>query len=139
MNLSKCYEVLGVTPGSPLKEIKNAYRKLALKYHPDKNLSEKDDKRFKLIIDAYKTLLNHHKVVVMPNKKFADFYPEDAVSWYAQAEAFFAKHKYDEAIACYDETIRQLPRYANAWLKKGDCFSNLKRYEEALACYDKVL
>ncbi|MDE1868251.1 MAG: DnaJ domain-containing protein, partial [Thaumarchaeota archaeon] len=139
MNISKCYEILGIKSDSSMKEIQAAYRKLVLQYHPDKNSSKKDDVQFKLIADAYHTLRNQHKVEAKSSKKFADLYPEDAVSLYDQAEALFASRKYDEAVAYYDKVTMQLPRYTNAWLRKGDCLSNLKRHEEALVCYDKVL
>jgi len=39
-----------------MNEIRSAYRRLALEYHPDKNISSKDDMKFKLIIEAYQTL-----------------------------------------------------------------------------------
>ena len=39
-----------------MHEIRSAYRRLALEYHPDKNISSKDGMKFKLITEAYQTL-----------------------------------------------------------------------------------
>jgi len=57
------YEVLGIARGASRDEIKNAYRKLANKYHPDKvtylgdEFKELADKRFKEIQEAYQELV----------------------------------------------------------------------------------
>jgi len=55
------YTVLGVSRGAKDDEIKKAYRKLALKYHPDKNQSPGAEERFKEIGEAYDVLSDSRK------------------------------------------------------------------------------
>jgi len=56
------YEVLEITPSASQQEIKSAYKKLAIRYHPDKNPDDKQaEEVFKLISEAYHTLSNPEK------------------------------------------------------------------------------
>lgn len=53
------YETLGISPNATHNEIKSAYYKLTLKYHPDKNKSESAKHMFQKISDAYNVLGNY--------------------------------------------------------------------------------
>jgi len=56
------YQVLGIKKGASADEIKKAYRKLAVKYHPDKNPGDKEaEERFKEINEAYAVLSDPQK------------------------------------------------------------------------------
>eukprot|EP00695_Tsukubamonas_globosa_P001273 TRINITY_DN2245_c0_g1_i1.p1 TRINITY_DN2245_c0_g1~~TRINITY_DN2245_c0_g1_i1.p1 ORF type:complete len:118 (+),score=28.01 TRINITY_DN2245_c0_g1_i1:105-458(+) len=57
------YQILGVNRDASDDEIKKAYRKLAMKYHPDKNPDNKEaaEKKFKQVAEAYEILSDSKK------------------------------------------------------------------------------
>lgn len=64
MSVSKrdYYEVLGVARAAPEAEVKKAYRRLAMKYHPDRNPGDKAaEGKFKEAKEAYEVLTDEHK------------------------------------------------------------------------------
>ena len=67
------YKVLGVARGASEDEIKKSYRKLALKYHPDKNQAPGAEEKFKQIGEAYDVLSDPKK------KQIYDQYGEDGL------------------------------------------------------------
>ena len=56
------YEVLGVNKSASADQIKSAYRKLAVKFHPDKNKGDKAaEEKFKEASEAYHVLSNSER------------------------------------------------------------------------------
>lgn len=58
---TKLYDVLGVSPTASSSEIKKAYRKQSLKWHPDKNKTEEATQKFQEVSEAYSVLSDKEK------------------------------------------------------------------------------
>ncbi|GBC62124.1 hypothetical protein DENIS_3087 [Desulfonema ishimotonii] len=64
MDIRQCYDIIGVDPGTPVKEIRQAYRDLASVWHPDRftanpRLRQKAEEKLKQINIAYHTILKN--------------------------------------------------------------------------------
>ena len=72
----ECYNVLGLKMNASPEEIKKAYKKLALKYHPDKQAANSEEEKkenenkFKKISEAYEFLMNPDKFSNINSQSF---------------------------------------------------------------------
>lgn len=68
MSITEAYQILELPSGSSIEVVKKAFRRLALKYHPDKNQAKSAEGKFKNINAAYEYLsnLSEQKKVIPP-------------------------------------------------------------------------
>ena len=63
MNKEDCYRILGLKEGASEEEIKDAFRKLVMLYHPDKNKDPQAVEKFRLIAKAYSVLMGKESIM----------------------------------------------------------------------------
>ncbi|MGX6961047.1 MAG: DnaJ C-terminal domain-containing protein [Candidatus Karelsulcia muelleri] len=81
MNNKDYYQILGIDRNANSDEIKRAYRKLALKYHPDRNIKNKKEaeEKFKAAAEAYSILSDKNK-----RRQYDQYGPENYNEFYNQ-------------------------------------------------------
>jgi len=152
------YEVLGVSKSSSLDELKRQYRKLALKFHPDRNQHQDTQEHFKEISEAYAVLSDGKKRQLYDSyghagvdgrysnqdifqgvQRGGGFDSNDVWGWRNKASALYFIGKYDEAITCYDHAITIDPNNPVLWNNKGLALYNLGKFEEAILSYEHAI
>lgn len=86
MKISKndYYEILGLSPGAKLEDIKKAFRKLAFQYHPDYSRDEESIKKFRCIVEAYEVLSDPSK-----RKSYENFQGRSASNTSQRDDSFY--------------------------------------------------
>jgi len=152
------YEILGVTKSASIDELKRQYRKLALKFHPDRNQHEDTQEHFKEISEAYAVLSDSKKRQLYNSyghagvngqysnqdifqgvQRGGGFDSNDAWGWRNKGSALYFLGKYDEAIKCYDESIKIDPNNPIVWNNKGLALYYLGKYEESITSYEHAI
>ncbi len=116
------YAILGVQEGATEEELKRAYRRLALRYHPDKNPGDrKAEERFKAISEAYAVLMDHQK-----RRQYDSFRRAQAASegttggfGYSQEEIFRDLFANPDLSSIFQEMNRE---FARAGIRFDDTF-----------------
>ena len=106
------YKILGVNRNATQEEIKKAYKKLAIKWHPDKNINNKEEaeKKFKEISEAYSILSDEKK------KKIYDTYGEEGI-----------KNNYERTNVSANEIFNNI--FKNFNTNKFNNFNNFNNFD----------
>jgi len=128
------YEILGISKNASEDDIKKAYRKLAIKWHPDKNPKNKkeSEEKFKIISEAYSILSDKEQRIIYDAKSynndqkfnFRHVNPQDIFNSFFSKNPFPSRHcnEYDDNIEkeSYDDPLKYKTEKINKPKKKGE-------------------
>ncbi len=153
------YQILGVSQTATSEEIKKAYRRLAVPYHPDVNPADKNGDFFREITRIYEILMNplerekyDHELAQAASKEEVEFTSQvpapdievnvkskQAVNFYQQGLKNSQKLNYQEASADYTAALKLNPELVEAYYQRGFAQSQLSNHREAFADYTEAL
>lgn len=128
------YEILGISKNASEDEIKKAYRKLAIKWHPDKNPKniEESEEKFKIISEAYSVLSDKEQRIIYDAKSdgnggkftFRTVNPQDIFNAFFSNNPFPSRqfNEYDDNIQkeSFDDPLKYNTQKINKPKVKGE-------------------
>jgi len=152
------YSILGVSHDADEAEIKNAYRNLVKRYHPDICKDPGSEERFKKINEAYEAIIEEQRTISTLFKSSTDLLkarrfteslsmfesilalkPNNMDALKGKGSTLFELNRFTEAISVYDKILSINPTDQVILNNKGVALDNLGKYHEAIAAYDRSL
>ncbi len=81
--------------------------------------------------------LNNGVVNTVGSKEKLD--PHEARTWFLKGRVFLYLGKYEDAINCFDQSLKVDSTLTLSWNGKGSCLKILGRYKDAILCFDQAL
>src|SRR5579875_3309227 len=131
------YQILEVDENANDEDIKKSYRKLAMKYHPDRNKGNKDsEEKFKLISEAYRVLSDPQ------SKKEYDIQRKGRINAnFFSKENNFNDYFSDDFSDIFNSMFTRQSMFDDGWRHREQSFSsqNRSRYKVNISFWESIL